>query len=76
MGGNFSHLSVTRDGKQEKLLLIKDSYANSVIPFLALHFDIEVIDPRYCTHSYLQEQIECNSYDKLLILMGVESLLD
>lgn len=32
----------------EKLLLIKDSYANSMIPFLAQNFrEIVVVDPRY-----------------------------
>lgn len=33
---------------EEKLLLIKDSYANSMIPFLAQNFrEIVVVDPRY-----------------------------
>lgn len=33
---------------EEKLLLVKDSYANSMIPFLAQNFrEIVVVDPRY-----------------------------
>ncbi len=77
LGGNYSHLSIYKnDGqKREKLLLIKDSYANSVLPFLSLHFDVEMIDPRYCTRSYLREQIKSNDYDMLLILMGIDTLI-
>ena len=76
LGGNYSHLSITEKGveKKAKLLLIKDSFANSVIPFLAIHFDIEVIDPRYCSKSFLQEQIKRNDVDQILILMGFETL--
>ena len=29
------------------MLVIKDSYANALIPFLAIHFDIEMLDTRY-----------------------------
>lgn len=48
-GGNHSLIKITtglRDGT--KLLVVKDSYANSFIPFLASHFsEIYVVDPRY-----------------------------
>lgn len=74
LGGNYSHLSIRGEGEKEKLLLIKDSFANSVIPFLALHFDIEVIDPRYCPTGYVREQIDTNNIEKTLILMGFETL--
>lgn len=76
LGGNYAHLTLKADTQQsrEKLLLIKDSYANCVIPFLALHFDMEIIDPRYCTPSYLDEQIKKADTDKILILMGLDTL--
>ncbi len=78
LGGNYSHISITENNtaEKEKLLLIKDSYANSVIPFLAIHFDIEVIDPRYCTRSFVVEKLNDKSFDKTLILMGVDSLVN
>lgn len=47
--GNHSLIQITtglRDGT--KLLVVKDSYANSLIPFLTAHFsEIYVVDPRY-----------------------------
>lgn len=49
LGGNFAHLSITKSGTENRplLLVIKDSYANALIPFLAIHFDIEMLDTRY-----------------------------
>ncbi len=49
LGGNFAHLRITKDGSEGRplLLIIKDSYANCLVPFLARHFDIEMLDPRY-----------------------------
>lgn len=74
LGGNYSHLSICGNVERQRLLLIKDSFANSVIPFLALHFDIEVIDPRYCTKEQLRTQLERKDMDLTLILMGFETL--
>lgn len=74
LGGNYSHLSIRGEGERQKLLLIKDSFANSVIPFLALHFDIEIIDPRYCPKGYLNEQLEREDIDNTLVLMGFDTL--
>ena len=74
LGGNYSHISIRGAGERQKLLLIKDSFANSAIPFLALHFDIEVIDPRYCSNEYLTAQLARKDIDKALILMGLDTL--
>jgi len=77
LGGNFAEIKIKRvDSNQEsrpRLLLIKDSFANSVIPFLSLHFDIDVIDPRYFGSS-LSEKIKNTDYDKILILCGIDTL--
>ena len=74
LGGNFAHIRI-RQGESDrpKLLLIKDSFANSVIPFLALHFDIDVIDPRYLT-APLDNVVNTDEYDKILILCGADTL--
>ena len=77
MGGNYSHVSIISENEQkEKLLLIKDSFANSAIPFLALHFDIEVIDSRYCKKSFLHEQMKREDIDRTLILMSIDVLAE
>lgn len=49
-GGNYGRLTITNndnpDGK--KLIVFKDSYSNSLIPYLISHYsEIEVIDLRY-----------------------------
>ena len=48
-GGNHAEIEIrTSRETYRRLLIIKDSYANAVIPFLVPHFDeITVIDPRY-----------------------------
>lgn len=49
LGGNYPRLDIkTTSESKERLLLIKDSYANSVIPFLIPYYrEIIVVDPRY-----------------------------
>ena len=71
LGGNFAHLSISssKEVKKPKLLLVKDSFANALIPFLAIHFDLEVVDLRYVTGSLWVEEYDC-----ALILQGVDTL--
>ena len=49
LGGNFGIIDIrTTSDRTDKLLLIKDSYANCMIPFLTPYFrEIVVLDPRY-----------------------------
>ena len=76
LGGNYAHLSITdkSDSKREKMLVIKDSFANSLIPFLALHYDLEVIDPRYAELSHINELCTSEEFDKTLILCSQDTL--
>ena len=73
LGGNYAHLRITDPSDREKprLLLIKDSYANALIPFLAIHFDLTVLDPRY--RSDVNAHIS-SAYDRVLILQGLGTL--
>lgn len=71
LGGNYAHLSISGKVEKPRLVLVKDSFANSVIPFLALHFNIEVIDPRYCTKSELMSFL---NEDNILFLMSEATL--
>ena len=75
LGGNHSRLTVTRKGSEgrKKLLLIKDSYANAMIPMLARHFDLDVIDPRYYNGSIEKYVVE-NNIQNLLFLFGLDTL--
>ena len=49
LGGNYSLLDIrTVSTSKKKLLIVKDSFANSFIPFLTLYYrEIVVVDPRY-----------------------------
>jgi hypothetical protein len=77
LGGNCAHASVTLDGATErkKMLLIKDSFANSLLPFLALHYDIEMVDPRYASPTLVKELLECAEFDTILVLASKGTLL-
>lgn len=70
IGGNHGMLTVKSSAEQDRphLLLIKDSFANAVIPMLARHFDITVRDPRYDTSPISGE------YDAALVVCGIDTL--
>ncbi|BBH22962.1 membrane protein [Paenibacillus baekrokdamisoli] len=62
--------------KQEKLLVIKDSYAHSFIPFLTLHVpEIDVIDIRYYNGSISKYMLE-NGITKVLFLFNTTTFID
>ncbi|WP_053955377.1 DHHW family protein [Inediibacterium massiliense] len=67
--GNHPLIKISSEQENtKKLLMIKDSYANSLIPFLALHYsDIYVVDLRYYQKD-LQELIDKNHIEDVLIL--------
>ena len=73
LGGNFDHVSVRADGAERpRLTLIKDSFANSVIPYLAEHFDLEIYDLRYFKGSIKDELADT---DAVLILYGIDTAI-
>lgn len=48
-GGNYGRLDIKKknDESRKRLLVIKDSYANALLPYLCRDYDITAIDPRY-----------------------------
>lgn len=69
---NAGRVSITKKGeKRDSLLLICDSYGDSLAPFLARHFDIDMIDVRYYSGS-VKELKEEN--DKILLCFGMDTL--
>lgn len=82
LGGNFGRVSIRKNGDEERptLLLVKDSFALSIAPFLARHYDLELIDLRYyngATAEYLTgESEELPKADRVLILLGFDSLAE
>ncbi|MDT9727169.1 hypothetical protein DUZ99_19590 [Xylanibacillus composti] len=77
MDGNHSLVRITTDQTDgNKLLVVKDSYANSFIPFLTEHFaEIDVVDLRYYGES-LTELVEERHYHDMLILYNVHTFFE
>ncbi len=70
-GGNHGVLQISSANEcRPQLLLIKDSFANAVIPLLARHFDITVYDPRYATDNVPR----ADDFDLVCIVMGIDTL--
>lgn len=74
--GNHGHITLTGgDPSGGTLLVIKDSYANALLPLLAQHFArIEAVDPRYYGGDLptLLDEMEA---DRILCLYGLTTLL-
>lgn len=75
LGGNYAQVSIKSDQKKPTLLVIKDSFANAVIPFLALHFNIEMLDSRYMTVTEMQRAVDSMNFDHSLFLACEESFV-
>ena len=77
MGGNYDKVIIsTVSSSKKSLLLIKDSYANCMIPMLTPYFGkIVVIDPRYLTDS-LDSIIKENDFSHVMYLYNVNTLLE
>ena len=75
LSSNNGHVRIrdTQNADKPTMLLIKDSFAHSVVPFLAQHFNLEILDLRYyrsTTAAFLAE----NEVDSVLILCGLDSM--
>lgn len=68
LGGNYAKVVIKSSVKNgKKLLLVKDSYAHAIAPFLANHFEeIHMIDLRYY-HTSIQSYIEEHAINDVLI---------
>lgn len=77
LNGNNSKVVVkTKVENGKKLLIIKDSYAHNVVPFLCSDYEeIHVIDPRYY-HKSLVEYAKENEITQVLALYNFANLLN
>ena len=75
LGGNSARLSVKHtDGKDRPtLLIVKDSFSHAIVPFLAIHFDIELVDMRYYKSSVAKLALEL-APDRVLVFYGIDTL--
>ncbi|MBE6782067.1 MAG: hypothetical protein E7540_05060 [Ruminococcaceae bacterium] len=74
LGGNHERVDIVLpNANREKLLLVRDSYADSLAPFLAQHFDIVMIDLRYFSGS-VAEIIKTSDIDKVLVIESISEI--
>ncbi len=67
--GNHGTLHIEGAGEnRERLFIVKDSFANAVIPLLARHFDLTVTDPRY-TEICVPDDVAAT-----IVIMGADTL--
>ena len=75
IGGNNALVTVTKNGDADRptLLLVKDSFAHSAVPFLARHYDLVIVDIRYYKKS-TAALIDEYGADRVLVLYNIDSL--
>jgi hypothetical protein len=73
LGENVPLVTIDTNSNGKKLLIIKDSYANSFVPFLLPHYSsITLLDMRYINVP-LDEFIDVSDFDQALVLYNVYS---
>ncbi len=76
LGENVAKTEVVSDSTGGKLLVIKDSYANCFVPFLAENYsDITVLDLRYLTNPTTAIG-DLSEYDAVLILYNAQNFAE
>lgn len=73
LDGNHARVDIEKGSGRERLVIIRDSFADSLAPFLAMHYDIILIDLRYYNESVI-ELVEQENISKVLILENISEL--
>ena len=76
LGGNMP-LGIIRTRSQgPKLLLIRDSYSSSMVPFLTGYFsEIHMVDMRYYRMS-LRDYVKEQEIDEVAVIYGLQTFLE
>lgn len=75
LGGNHARVDITKGEGREKLLLIRDSFADSIAPFLAIHYDLTLIDLRYSRES-VRQLVKEGEFSAVLVLECISELAE
>jgi len=74
LDANHALIEITNESKEGEILIIKDSYANSFIPFLTSHYNkIHVLDLRFYNGS-VTEYIKQNNIENVLFLYNIQGI--
>lgn len=78
LGGNDPLVTIENDDAKnnKKVLVLKDSYANAMTPFLSETFkEVHLLDVRFYNLS-LKEYMEKENFDEVILLYGMDSYLE
>ena len=76
LGGNMALGEIKTKTKGPKLLLIRDSYSSSMIPFLTRYFsEIHVFDMRYNRMS-VKEYAKAHDIDQVAVIYGLKTFME
>lgn len=67
LGGNHARVDISSMQEKPKMLVIRDSFADCLVPFLAIHYDLTLIDLRYYSDN-IQQLVRDEKFDCVLIL--------
>ena len=70
LGGNHARVDISTGEDRPKMLVIRDSFADSIAPFLALHYDLVMLDLRYYNDN-VQQLVRKEKFDSVLIFQNI-----
>lgn len=73
LGGNHARVDIKSGENRDKLLVIRDSFADSLAPFLSLHFDLVMVDLRYYNDN-VRELAVSEGISKVLLIECMSEL--
>lgn len=75
LDGNHGRVRLTNPQGEGKLLVVKDSFAQSLVPFLAEHYaQIDMIDLRHFRRTAVSDYAAQEGYTDVLLVYGIESI--
>lgn len=76
LDGNHGRVTIETGSKGGRLLVLRDSFAHCLAPFLAEHFSrIDLIDLRYFKSQTVSEYLAENPADEILLCYGLDGLM-
>ena len=78
LDGTHSVLTVTKDTDEQRptLLVLKDSFFNSMVPFLAQHYDLVVVNLSVGGVKPIAEYIEQYGCEGVLVVYNAENIME
>ena len=74
LGGNQPKCVIENPDASGRLLVIRDSYSDSLAPFLALDYqEVHLLDLRYINMMRLNQYVEENGIDQVLVLYSASN---